>query len=189
MKRERTFFVIDGLGYTPEFITREEERQLMEQIDARTWNTTLKRRTQHYEKTVFSSGDTTQKAPPIPEWCDFLVKRLLAQGILDVRPDQLIINEYDPRQGIGPHVDNVKAFADGIVSVSLGSGINMIFRHTASPKAPSAGDRKDLYLERRSVLSLHNSARYDWRHEIAAKKSDEGIARGRRVSLTFRKMK
>lgn len=184
MKRERTSFVVDGLGYAPEFITREEERQLMEQIYACTWDTTLKRRTQHYGYVyTYKSGDTTQEAPPIPEWCDFLVKRLLSQGILDARPDQLIVNEYEPGQGIGPHVDNVKAFADGIVSVSLGSGINMIFRHTAS------GDRKDLYLERRSALSLHNSARYDWRHEIAAKKSDEGVARGRRVSLTFRKMK
>lgn len=41
--------------------------------------------------------------------------------------DQLIINEYQPGQGINPHIDNVKLFAEPIVSLSLGSECIMEF--------------------------------------------------------------
>lgn len=41
--------------------------------------------------------------------------------------NQIIVNEYWPGEGISPHVDKLK-FADGIVSVSLGSTCAMIFR-------------------------------------------------------------
>lgn len=37
--------------------------------------------------------------------------------------------EYEPKQGISWHVDQTQYFADGIVSVSLGSDCVMQFRH------------------------------------------------------------
>lgn len=178
-KRERSPEpLIPGLGYVDDFISADEEAQLMEHIDGSVWDTTLKRRTQHYGyRYNYTQGSVAQVAPPIPEWCNFLIERF------DVRPDQLIINEYEPGQGIGPHIDSVSSFADGIVSVSLGADIVMEFKHKTS------GATKSLQLKRRSMLSLHREARYDWRHSITAKKSDSFIMRKRRVSLTFRKIK
>lgn len=152
---------IEGLVLHENFLTPAEERDLLARIDAQRWNTSLKRRTQH--------------------WCDLLVDRLLDQGVLVSRPDQMIINEYQPGQGIAAHIDNTSAFADGIVSVSLGSDVVMDF--------VNADDKKELRLPRRSALSLHGPARYEWRHGIAQRKTDHGHPRARRVSLTFRKMK
>lgn len=45
---------------------------------------------------------------------------------------------------------------------------------------------KSIYLEPRSLLILKSDLRYKWKHGIAGRKSDDGIKRGRRVSLTFR---
>lgn len=189
LKRERPISPINGLNYIDNFVSEEEEATLMEHIDASPWDTTLKRRTQHYgSKYSYTKGDVAQPAPPIPEWCNFLMDRLMEQDIIQVRPDQLIINEYQPGQGIGPHVDSVASFADGIVSISLGSNIMMDFKHKTSSES------EQLYLKKRSMLALHKEARYDWRHSIAGKKNDHyggpyPIVRKRRVSLTFRKIK
>ena len=42
------------------------------------------------------------------------------------RPNQLIVNEYTPGQGIHAHIDR-DLFEDGIVAISLLSDIQMIF--------------------------------------------------------------
>jgi alkylated DNA repair dioxygenase AlkB len=43
-------------------------------------------------------------------------------------------------------------------------------------------------LESRSLLILTCDARYKWKHGIALRKSDNGVKRQRRISLTFRKV-
>lgn len=48
--------------------------------------------------------------------------------------------------------------------------------------------KKNIYLESRSLLVLKGDARYKWKHGIAARKSDNGVKRQRRISLTFRKV-
>jgi alkylated DNA repair dioxygenase AlkB len=60
-----------------------------------------------------------------------------------------------------------------IVSVSLGSDIHMVIG-------------EEIRLERRSALILRGKWRYEIKHGIVARKSDDGVKRGRRVSLTFR---
>jgi alkylated DNA repair dioxygenase AlkB len=83
-------------------------------------------------------------------------------------------------------VDHVKQFADGIVSLSLGSPVVMDFESTSNAK-----ERKSGKLPRRSLLSMHGTARYKYRHGIQKRTSDPGIPgkRGTRISLTFRKIK
>lgn len=182
--RQEPFLGVKGLCLLASFISREEERKLLECVDKSVWDTSLKRRTQHYGFVYsYSSKGLAQAAPPIPPWCDFLVARLLEQAVLAVRPDQMIVNEYEPGQGIFPHVDSTASFEDGIVSVSLGSDIVMEFLHERTK------EQKAAVLPRCSALSLHGVARYEWRHGIAARKADSGVKRHRRVSLTFRKIK
>lgn len=48
--------------------------------------------------------------------------------------------------------------------------------------------KKTVYLEPKSLLILQGEARSVWKHGIAARKSDNGVKRQRRVSLTFRKV-
>ncbi|GKY93049.1 hypothetical protein MPSEU_000273200 [Mayamaea pseudoterrestris] len=102
--------------------------------------------------------------------------------------NQLTVNEYRPGEGIGSHVDTPSAFGDGLLSLSLNSGITMEFRKVNSANGQ---DRKKLvYLPRRSIVLMSGPARYEWEHMIVTRATDvdEGTVhpRGVRVSLTFR---
>ncbi len=98
----------------------------------------------------------------------------------------IIINEYEPGQGIAPHIDCQPCFTGTIISLSLGSACVMDLMHKETR------EEKQLLLEPRSLLLMKEEARYKWTHGIAKRKSDryEGrtITRRRRVSLTFRKV-
>lgn len=103
--------------------------------------------------------------------------------------DQLTINEYPPGIGIAPHVDTHTAFEDGIACVSLGSDIVLDFRHPQRQTDFHAAR----WTPRRSLLVMTGEARWLWTHGIAARKHDRHqgnlIPRGRRVSLSFRKIR
>jgi alkylated DNA repair dioxygenase AlkB len=103
-------------------------------------------------------------------------------------PDQLIVNEYTPGQGISPHIDSVELFEDEILSISLGSDITMNFTE-ASDKT----NIKSLILKRRTLMCLSKDARYKWKHSIPQRIYDiikgKKVKRDTRISLTFRKVK
>lgn len=170
---------IPGLRYLPDFITAEEERALVEIIDQQPWLNDLKRRVQHYGyKYDYKARAVTADSylGPLPDWLMPITKKL------PFKPDQAIVNEYLPGQGISAHVDCVPCFGDTIASLSLGSGAVMQFT--------KGQEKHELYLEPRSLIILSGPARYEWTHTIPARKSDVvgGIKmeRERRVSLTFR---
>lgn len=48
--------------------------------------------------------------------------------------------------------------------------------------------KRSITLQSRSLLILKNEARYKWLHGIIVRKSDNKIARNRRISLAFRKV-
>jgi len=110
--------------------------------------------------------------------------RLVTDGYMTAAPDQLIVNEYEPGQGISAHVDCVPCFGPVVCSVTLGSQCVMELT------AVEGGEVKSLLLERGSLLVLAEDARYKWRHGIRGRKTDtfgeQVLTRGRRVSLTFR---
>lgn len=184
---EETVPNIGGLIYIPDFITKGEERALIENIDAQPWLTDLKRRVKHYGyRYDYKARAVTNDAylGQLPEWIAPVATRLYNQKLFHKMPDQAIVNEYDPGQGISAHVDCVPCFGDVIASLSLSSGATMQFTHQ------KPGDRKELYLQARSLIVLSSAARYEWTHAIPARKSDvvQGfrVERTRRVSLTFR---
>lgn len=179
--------VVAGFSYVPDYISPTVEKALIEQIDSQPWITELKRRVQHYGyKYDYKARGITQdlRIGAIPNWLAGLCDDLLAQGYFKQVPDQVIVNEYQPGQGISPHVDCVPCFGETIASLSLGSPCVMDFIHSQS------GEKSSMLLEPRSLLILSGDARYAWQHGIAARKSDrfdgQVIERGRRLSLTFR---
>jgi alkylated DNA repair dioxygenase AlkB len=174
---------IPGLVLINDFITEKEEMQLLQRINSSKWNTTLKRRTQHYGYIYdYKSRGLAEKTLPIPDWCNFIIERLLENGYGPY--DQCIVNEYTPGQGIAPHIDSVTAFEETVVSLSLASDIYMEFTPPTGLKV------NDIHLKRRSAVCLTKDARYKWKHSIATKKYDiDGTKRDTRVSLTFRKIK
>jgi len=114
------------------------------------------------------------------------------------RARQAIVNLYRPGEGIKPHVDLLRRFGDGIVGVSLGSGVAMRFARDES-QGPSSqdGGPYEVWLPPRSVLVLTGEARYQWTHGIESRLGDKVVdagdgdgwqwdERGVRVSVTFR---
>lgn len=173
----------------PEFITAEEERALLGAIDKSPWLNDLKRRVQHYGyRYDYKARTVTNDAylGELPQWIEPIAKRLHDQGIFQVAPDQAIVNEYEPGQGISAHVDCVPCFGGTIASLTLGSGAIMQFQNMYD------GRKEELYLQERSLIVLSGAARYEWTHAILGRKSDivNGfkLERRRRVSLTFRTM-
>lgn len=181
--------MIDGLQYLPNFVSKAEETRLTKQIDGQIWMTDLKRRVQHYGYIYdYKKRNVTPDMAlgGLPSWLETIAVRVQAAGLIDAVPDQVIINEYTPGQGISAHVDCEPCFGDTILSLSLGSTCCMDFRHIES-------SMKYLQvLESRSLLVMTGTARYDWQHAIAGRKSDliDGvrIQRKRRLSLTLRKV-
>jgi alkylated DNA repair dioxygenase AlkB len=148
-------------------VSAEEEARLIAEVDKGTWNTSLKRRTQHYgieydyKKKWISSDDAATAT--LPSWCQFLIDRLHERHIISSNPVQLLVNEYEPGQGIARHSDS-PAFGDLVLSLSLGSTCIMQLRN--------GEDCIDVPLEPRSLLVLSGEARWKWTHEIPARKSD-----------------
>ncbi len=181
---------IEGLTYIPNFITVEEQQNLLNSIDQGEWLSDLKRRVQHYGyKYDYRKRniDLSMKMGALPDWAIQMGQKLLAQGLIKHEPDQLIINEYLPGQGIANHIDCEPCFEDGIASLSLGSACCMEFT-----KGYNRLEIIPILLEPRSALVMTGVARYDWLHGIKAVKTEtfQGwkIVRARRVSLTFRKV-
>lgn len=181
---------IPGLFYIENFIAKSESAALIKEIYKKPWNTSLKRRTQHYGYSYdykSSHLDFSAKTEPIPEFCGFLLEKLRnSHEVLEnFLPDQLIINEYLPGQGIAAHIDKIADFEDIICSISLGSDTIMEFSKDSA--------KKEVVLLENSLVILTSDARFLWTHGIPARKSDKiaGITqkRGTRVSLTFRKKK
>ena len=178
---------ISGLSYIPNFVSAQEQDFLLSQVDRQPWLMDLKRRVQHYGYKYDYKARTVRNDAylgSLPDWLLSISKRLHDDGIFPLVPDQVIVNEYLPGQGISAHIDCVPCFAGTIASLSLGSPCIIDFFN------PKTSERKSIMLEERSLIVLSGPARYEWQHAIPSRKSDiiNGVksVRVRRVSLTFR---
>ncbi len=176
-----------GLSYLDDYVSAGEASALLSCVDAEPWMSDLRRRVQHYGYRYdyrARSIDRSMYLGPLPAWSRFVVQRLCAEAIFDAVPDQLIVNEYEPGQGITPHVDCIPCFGPVVASLSLGSACQMDLSRDA------VSDSIALRLRPCSLLILSGEARTEWRHGIRSRRSDtyQGtrVPRGRRVSLTFR---
>jgi len=178
---------VQGLHYVPDFLNAEEERKLLTAINASPWLTDIKRRVQHYGYKYdykARSIDYSMLLGPLPDWAAGLGKRLYEGGFIDRVPDQLIINEYLPGQGIANHVDCEPCFGETIISISLCSACVMDFISLRTK------EKLELILEPRSLVIVSGEARHKWTHGIASRRTDYfcGVKfdRSLRISMTFR---
>lgn len=196
------------------FVSEETEQALIElmDMDAESSNKEMgvmkHRRVKHFGfEFKYGINDVDIHEPlsnKIPSICHGFLNEAKDRGLIDYFPDQLTVNSYEPGQGIPAHVDTCEAFEDGIISLSLGSQIVMDFRHPD-------GRHVSVLLPRRSLMVMKGESRYVWSHGITPRKSDivstqcsnekldshsceastgglTLLARGRRVSYTFRKV-
>lgn len=174
---------IPGVQYCQDYISPENEEQLLAAVDAQVWQQTIDHRVQIYG---FGYRHRTREAfriGALPEWALGLASQLLADGFVIERPNQLVVNDYQPGQGIFDHIDQ-DVFGNVVVSISLGARCVMCF--TQADRETS----REVLLEPRSALVLTGEARWQWKHGIPGRLIDRWgaheIVRGRRVSLTFR---
>lgn len=186
---------IPGLIYVPDFITEDEETAFVQGIEAKEWDPDLKRRvqqygyrfhheSQHIKLWTFKDGNKLPAADPIPAFLHPVMQRMVDAGYYSRTPEQTIINEYLPGQGIHPHIDKTHCFEEVVASISLLSPCVMDFRHTRT------FEKKAVLLPPRALLILTGESRYDWTHGIESKETDtfngKEFARQRRISVTFR---
>lgn len=177
--------VPNGLLLIPDYVSVTEEVALITEIDSEAWDTTIRRRVQHYGfKFEYSklAVDTGRPVKPFPPKCDELTHR---SELSDHGFNQLTINEYVPGIGIASHCDTHSSFTDIIAVVSLGAPINMDF------VSDCGSEKVSVDIPSRSLFFMAGDSRYGWRHGVAGRKTDrdvEGIlrSRGRRISLTWR---
>ena len=190
----KTAAVPIGLEYHSDFLAASDENSLLTRIDSPVWLTDLSRRVMHFGfKYDYTSRslDETAYIGPLPEWLaqlSHMVREAAseeAKRLLDPHQpfEQAIINEYEPKQGIAPHIDR-DCFGPVVATVSLGSAVDMDFC------CEFTGDEYTQRLEPRSLVLLYGDARYKWQHGIVKRKFDtwngRRIERKRRVSITFR---
>ncbi|KAG2697427.1 hypothetical protein I3760_07G105400 [Carya illinoinensis] len=114
--------------------------------------------------------------------------------------DQLIVNAYQPGEGICAHVDLMR-FEDGIAIVSLESSCVMHFTKVGQPHCDAANGGKShppttripVYLTPGSLVLISGEARYSWKHEINRKPGfqiweGQELNQRRRISVTLRKL-
>ena len=100
-------------------------------------------------------------------------------------PDQCIVNEYRPGQGIGMHADHAQ-FGPVVASLSLAAAWPMRFRPRDTRPYAAGGLPRDqtATLPRRSLLVLAGHSRHAWMHGIDP--SDSAAQPHTRLSATFR---
>jgi alkylated DNA repair dioxygenase AlkB len=175
---------VRGLSYLPDYISSADEAALLAKVDDGVWATDLKRRTQTYGWAYNeATGKADQTSHGLPDWLKRHARRLREDGYFPQTPDRVSVNEYEPGQGIGAHVDKGGQMIETVGIISLGSAIMMDFTRPGH-------ETRSYYLRPRSLLLISGEARYLWMHGIAPRKADRvgglSLTRGRRVSLMFR---
>lgn len=172
-----------GLIYRSDFLDRDEERALLEQVralplrEAQYRQYTALRRTVNYGFSYDFQHHEAKPAPPIPEFLAPLRARAADwAGVASQDFVQALIAEYTPGTPLGWHRD-VPDF-ELIVGISLAGAARIRFR--PYPWKPER--RKEVFaleLEPRSAYILRDEARWGWQHSVPPTKE-------LRYSVTFR---
>lgn len=174
--------LLPGLAYTPEFLSAQEEAQLLTVIGGLPFKEAQYREWHARRRIVGFGGryDFTlrqlQEAPPIPEFLLPLRERLAHMaGVAPGEIRHAMVAEYQPSTPLGWHRD-VPDF-EVVMGVSLLGHARLRFR-TWPPK-PNARALFALELEPRSAYVMRDEARWQWQHAVSPTKE-------LRYSITFR---
>jgi alkylated DNA repair dioxygenase AlkB len=173
----------EGFQYQPEFLTKDEERDLVVHLQDLPFKEFEfhgflgKRRVVSFGwKYDFSAGKL-RESEPIPEFIEPIREK--AAEFADIEPQTLahvLVTEYSPGTTIGWHRDRPQY--EDVIGISLGS--ECVFR--LRRKAGSSWQRRSITLAPRSVYALRGPVRNEWEHSIPA------VAR-LRYSITSRNLR
>jgi alkylated DNA repair protein (DNA oxidative demethylase) len=176
--------MVEGLVYREEFVSPDEERQLLDAFEAVEFRPvvmrgqTARRTVRHYGLDYDYEHGELVPAEPLPEWLAALRDRCAA--LMEREPEdlvQVLLSRYPEGAGIGWHRD-APMFGSRIAGVSLGAPCRMRFQRTIQGERSTAA----LELAPRSAYLLTGKARWSWQHSIPATKE-------LRYSVTFRTLR
>lgn len=180
---------VPGLVYLPNYLKKDDQDDLLQVIDRQSWSIKEQRKIQEYGyKYDYQDGSFVASTylGTLPDWAQSIAVRLAKDGLILNVPDQVIVNEYRPGQGIVSHTDCIPCFGNTIITLSLGSDCVMNFTHTQT------SEKANILLQSGSLLIFKGEARYSWQHGISARQRDSykgrRFMRNRRVSMTFREV-
>ena len=174
----------EGLVYVEDFVTVDEERDLVATLEGLDYRTitmrgqTAKRTVRHFGLDYRYDDAAVVPGDPLPEPLVFLRDRCAA--LIEREPEdlvQILISRYPEGAGIGWHRD-APMFGSRIAGVSLGASSRMRFQRTVGGQREVAA----IELAPRSAYVLAGKARWSWQHSIPATKAV-------RHSITFRTLK
>ena len=179
---------VPGLKFVEGFLTPEQQANCVRRVDTAEseWRNDLSRRVQHYGwRYDYKARAITpdMHIGALPDWLGEIALRLYEEtGLFDRVPEQVIVNEYLPGQGIATHIDH-PGFGPTVCTISLLDDWEMDFSERWRNKAPAL-------LTLGSCVLLTGPSRSIWQHGIAPRRtetSEDGRRkRQRRLSLTFR---
>jgi alkylated DNA repair protein (DNA oxidative demethylase) len=163
-----TLEVPDGLVFHADFLTRDEERELLEFLNGLPFKeftmrgVVAKRQVAQFGLKYGLASRTLSRAAEVPPQLAALRERVAAVAEVEPRDfPQILINKYPPGAGIGWHVDSPPF---GIVAgVSLGASCTMRFQRGERVERKTAKQE----LPPRSLYLLTGAAREVWQHRVA----------------------
>jgi len=170
----------EGFRYEEELLLRDEESELIRQIEKLPLKEFEfhgylgKRRVVSYGWHYDFGSFSLNRVEDIPDILKPI--RAKAAAFAELPPDafpHVLVTEYTPGTPIGWHRD--KAVFEDVVGISLGSACRFRFRR----KSGTTWERFSLMLEPRSFYLLRGPARTAWEHSIPA-------VENLRYSITFR---
>ena len=174
----------EGFVYREEFITVDEEQQLLSVLSGLDYRAvvmrgqTARRTVRHFGLDYDYEAGELVPADPLPSSMAWLRDRCAA--LMERDPAdlvQVLVSRYPAGAGIGWHRD-APMFGSKIAGVSLLAPCRMRFQRTVGGERSVAA----LELAPRSAYLLTGKARWSWQHSIPATKE-------LRYSVTFRTLK
>lgn len=188
---------IPGLFIYRNYLTKEEQDEIIKEIYEREWDDSgIRRKVQQFIRDYdYSSRNPVgrKKDNPPPSILK-LKQQLETTGVFKKSIDQIIVNKYEPGEGISAHADH-EAFDDTITTISLGSSATMIFCCKINK------NKICVRLNPGDMATMTGESRCNWTHEIPARKNDrmmgdipvltggKWVPRKTRISVTFRRYK
>lgn len=173
----------EGLVYQPELISVEEERQLLETLEALRFDPIVmhgqaaRRTARHFGLDYDYEARTPQPGEPVPDWLvPVRARAAVLAGLAAEELVEILAQRYPPGSTIGWHRD-APAF-DTVIGVSLGGESRLRFQR-------GKGENRrvwEVLLEPRSGYVLAGKARTSWQHSIPPTKE-------LRYSITFRTLR